>query len=97
MRAQLRLGLRVLAVLALGVGGLPVLLLTVPATRTLTVVGLPFPWVVLGVAAYPAAWLLARTYVRQAERIEAEFTDVVAPPAGESGGPGGPAAEAEPT
>ena len=34
---------------------------------------------VLGVAVYPATWLAARTYVRQAERIEAEFADVVSP------------------
>ena len=42
-------------------------------------VGVPFPWLVLGVAVYPAAWFLARWYTRQAERIEQDFADVVEP------------------
>ena len=45
--------------------------------RTITVLGLPFPWLVLGVAVYPAAWFLARWYTRQAERIEQDFAEVV--------------------
>lgn len=79
MRAQLRLSLSVLGVLVLAVAGFSVLLIAVPATRTLVLFGLPFPWLVLAVAVYPATWLTARTYVRQAERIEAEFADVVSP------------------
>ncbi|HYN30063.1 MAG TPA: hypothetical protein VES95_09360 [Dermatophilaceae bacterium] len=79
MRAQLRLTLQVLAVAAAAVGGFPLLLLAVPATRTLAVAGIPFPWLVLGVAVYPAVYLLARWYTRQAERLEAEFSDVVGP------------------
>lgn len=76
-RAQLRLGLTVLGLMALAIGGFPVLLAVLPATRSMSVAGLPLPWVVLGVLVYPAAWLLARGYVRQAERIEAEFADIV--------------------
>ena len=44
----------------------------------MTVAGVPFPWLVLGVLVYPAAWLLARAYVRQSERIETEFAELVA-------------------
>lgn len=79
MRAQLRLSLSVLGVLVLAVAGFSVLLIAVPAARTTVLFGLPFPWLVLAVAVYPATWLAARTYVRQAERIEAEFADVVSP------------------
>ena len=79
MRAQLRLSLSVLGVLVLAVAGFSVLLIAVPAARTTVLFGLPLPWLVLGVAVYPATWLTARTYVRQAERIEAEFADVVSP------------------
>lgn len=79
MRAQLRLSLSVLGVLVLAVVGFSVLLIAVPATRTTVLFGLPFPWLVLAIAVYPATWLTARTYVRQAERIEAEFADVVSP------------------
>ena len=79
MRAQLRLSVAVLALTAVGLAALPVVLSLVPATRTLTVLGLPFPWLSLGVAVYPAAWFLARWYTRQAERIEQDFTEVVEP------------------
>ncbi|KGN39992.1 membrane protein [Knoellia aerolata] len=79
MRAQLRLSLSVLSALVLAVAGFSVLLIAVPAARTTVLFGLPLPWLVLGVAIYPATWLTARTYVRQAERIEAEFADVVSP------------------
>ena len=37
----------------------------------------PFPWLALGVLVYPCAWFLARWYTRQAERIEADFAEVV--------------------
>jgi hypothetical protein len=77
MSAQLRLALRVLAFGALGLGGLPLLFLLVPDTRTLEIGGAPFPWLVLGVLVYPVALLVARYYVRQSERIEREFSQVV--------------------
>jgi hypothetical protein len=77
MRAQLRLSVAVLALTVVGLAALPVTLTLVPGTRTITVLGLPFPWLVLGVAVYPAAWFLARWYTRQAERIEQDFAEVV--------------------
>ena len=77
MRAQLRLSVAVLALTVVGLASLPVVLTLVPATRTLTVLGLPFPWLVLGIGVYPAAWFLARWYTRQAERIEQDFAEVV--------------------
>ena len=78
MSAQLRLSLRVLVFGAVGLGGLPLLFLLVPDTRTLEIGSLPFPWLVLGVLVYPVALLVARYYVRQSERIEREFSQVVA-------------------
>ncbi len=77
MRAQLRLSVAVLALTVVGLAALPITLLLVPATRTITVAGLPFPWLVLGIAVYPAAWFLARWYTRQSERIEQDFAEVV--------------------
>lgn len=79
MRAQLRLALMVLALMVAALGGFPLLLTLVPSTRTMTLAGVPLPWLVLGVLVYPATWLLARGYVRQAERIEADFADIVEP------------------
>ncbi len=77
MRAQARLSLLVLGTGVVAIGGLPVLMTLVPSTRTLALWGIPFPWLVLGVAVYPVTAMLARWYVRGAERIEAEFSDVV--------------------
>ncbi|KGN38092.1 DUF485 domain-containing protein [Knoellia subterranea] len=85
-RAQLRLALTVLGLMALALGGFPVLLALVPSTRTMTLAGIPLPWLVLGILVYPAAWLLARGYVRQAERNEAEFSDIVEAGFGEVAG-----------
>ncbi|MEO6020572.1 MAG: hypothetical protein ABIP45_10040 [Knoellia sp.] len=79
MRAQLRLALMVLGLMTTALGGFPLLLTFVPSTRTMTLAGVPLPWLVLGVLVYPAAWFLARGYVRQAERIEADFADILEP------------------
>lgn len=79
MRVQLLLSLRVLVIGGTALGSLPLLFLLVPATRRLTVGGIPFAWLVLGVAVYPAAVITARYYTRSAERIEAQFADVVGP------------------
>ena len=77
MAAQLRLSLSVLAIGAVALGGLPLLFHFVPTTRDLTVLGIGFPWLALGIAVYPSAVLAARYYVRHAERIEAEFREVM--------------------
>lgn len=77
LRAQLRLSLTVLGVGAAALGGLPVLFLVVPATRELGVLGIPFPWLVLGGLIYPVTALAARWYARAAERLERDFTAIV--------------------
>ncbi|HEX5429212.1 MAG TPA: hypothetical protein VFX00_12875 [Pedococcus sp.] len=77
MSAQLRLALLVLAFGAVGLGGLPLLFLLVPATRSLEIGPVPLPWLVLAVVVYPVALVVARYYVGQSERIEREFSEVV--------------------
>lgn len=74
IRAQLRLALRVLLVGIVSLGGLPLLFALVPNSRRVTVLGVPFAWLVLGLLVYPTAVLIARQYVRASERLEAEFT-----------------------
>ena len=80
MRAQLRLACSVvLRRSRCSLGGLPLLFLAVPAVRAdLHVLGLPLPWLLLGVARLPraASWP-AWLYVRQAERNERDFADLV--------------------
>ncbi|WP_344065633.1 hypothetical protein [Nostocoides vanveenii] len=77
MRAQLRLALSILIVGTLTIGIVPLAFALIPAARTLPVGPLPLPWLVLGLAVYPAAVLAARFYVRAAERLESAFVDVV--------------------
>ena len=77
MRAQRRLSIIVISLILAGLIGLPLLLATVPSTRSLTIAGVPFPWIAIGVAVYPSAWFLARWYTKQCERLEADFVAVV--------------------
>jgi hypothetical protein len=77
LRAQFRLAVLVILALAVGAGGLPLLFLLWPGLAATTVAGVPIPWLVLGVAAYPLLLLLGWLYVRAAERNERDFADVV--------------------
>lgn len=77
VRTQLLLALRLLAGMAVLLGGLPLLFSLVPATRDLPVLGLPLPWLLLGVVVYPALVLGAVVYLRHAERNEREFAELV--------------------
>ena len=77
MRAQLRLAASVLLVGAIVLGALPLVFLAMPSARSLLLLGIPLPWLTLGVLIYPAAGLAARYYVRVSERLEAAFVDVV--------------------
>lgn len=76
MRSQLRLAVGVLGLLAITVGGLPLLFATVPVTREWELFGLPFPWLALGLLVYPALIGAGWWYVRQAERTETRFTEL---------------------
>ncbi|WP_374701537.1 hypothetical protein [Streptomyces maremycinicus] len=70
MRSQLRAALAVFAVLTLLVGPLPLLFAAMPDSRRLE-------WAVLGFCLYAPLVLLARWYVRRAERNERDFVRLV--------------------
>ncbi|MCL7426478.1 hypothetical protein ACFVP3_24205 [Streptomyces sp. NPDC057806] len=70
MRSQLRAALAVVAVLVLLVGPLPLLFATVPDSDRLE-------WTVLGFGLYAPLVLLARWYVRRAERNERDLVRLV--------------------
>ncbi|MGA9870986.1 MAG: hypothetical protein WBQ44_07580 [Rhodococcus sp. (in: high G+C Gram-positive bacteria)] len=77
VRAQLLLSIR-LAVLTLAVlFAIPLVSLLVPAFGAAEVFGIRLPWLVLGVAVYPLLLGVGWIYVRQAERNEQEFVDLV--------------------
>jgi hypothetical protein len=77
VRAQLALALRLLTLLAALLGGLPLLFAVVPATRDVVVLGLPLPWLVLGVLVYPVLVLGGAVHLRLAERHERDFVELV--------------------
>ncbi|MEU9289589.1 hypothetical protein AB0D57_34310 [Streptomyces sp. NPDC048275] len=70
MRSQLRAALLVFAVLVLLIGPLPLAFAAMPDGESLE-------WVVLGCCVYPPLVLLARWYVRRAERNEKDFVRLV--------------------
>lgn len=79
VRAQLRLAVLTCSVFALLVGGLPLLFALAPATRTARLLGLPLPWLLLGVLVHPFLLLLGWLYLRAAERNERDFAELVDP------------------
>jgi hypothetical protein len=70
MRSQLRAALTVFAVLVLLIGPLPLVFAALPD-------GAGAEWAVLGFGLYPPLVLLARWYVRRAERNEKDFVRLV--------------------
>ena len=77
MRSQLRLALGVLLVLALTLGLLPLLFTAVPGLAGINLLGVPLPWILLTVVAFCEIITLGWFYVRQAERNEADFSDLL--------------------
>lgn len=77
VRAQLHLTLGVLAIGLMTLGALPLIFALVPPTRSLSVLGVPLAWPLLGVLAYPTVVLTARWYTRSSERLEADFNELV--------------------
>ena len=79
IRAQLRAALTVAATLALSIGALPLLFLAFDSVTEMHVLGVPVPWWILGVLVYPGLFALGWVYIRQVERAERDFTELVEP------------------
>jgi hypothetical protein len=77
VRAQLALALRLAAVVAVGLGGLPLLFAVAPSVAGARPFGVVLPWLLLGVAAFPFLFGIGWAYVHLAERNERDFVDVV--------------------
>jgi hypothetical protein len=77
LRTQLRLAVGICLVFAVLLGGLPLLFAVNPGVAEVHLLGVPLPWLLLGVLVHPAliggAWL----FVRQAERNEQDFVELV--------------------
>lgn len=77
LRAQLRLGLSVIAVLALCLGTLPLVFAVVPRLGTVRLLTVPLPWLLVGVSVYPLLFGVAWWHVVAAERAERDFAAIV--------------------
>lgn len=77
IRSQRRLAIIVCLTIAVLLGGTALLGAVAPRFARMHVLGFPLPWVALGVLVYPALILLAAYTVRQAERNERAFTNLV--------------------
>ena len=77
LREQLRLALRVLAILFGTVGAIPLLFHLAPGLAGVHVLGIPLAWLLLGVLVYPFLLVLGWRYIRRAEDNERDFTDLV--------------------
>ena len=72
LREQLALAGRILGVLVLTVGSLPLVFRIFPGLAEVDL-GLPLPWLLLGVLVYPWLLFLGFRFVRRAERNEHDF------------------------
>ena len=79
IRSQLRAALTVALTLLLSVGALPLTFMAFDTVTEFEVLGVPAPWLILGVLVYPGLLALGWVYVRQAERAERDFADLVQP------------------
>lgn len=77
VRAQLALALSLAAVVILLLGTLPIAFALFPGLADVRVLGLRLPWLLLGVLAYPLLYAVGWLHVRQAERIEDDFSKAV--------------------
>lgn len=73
MREQLALAGRILVVLVLTVGSVPLVFRLFPGLADVDLLGLPLPWLLLGFLVYPWLGLLGWAFVRRAERNERDF------------------------
>jgi hypothetical protein len=80
IRSQRRLAVVVCGLVTALLAGVALLGAFAPRIASWHLFGLPVPWIVLAIAIYPALILLAVYAVRQAERHEHDFTELVRTP-----------------
>ncbi|HEV7896422.1 MAG TPA: hypothetical protein VGP31_01055 [Planosporangium sp.] len=80
VRTQLALALRLAAVVAVGLGGLPLLFAVAPSVARARPFGIALPWLLLGLVAYPFLAVVGWAYVHLAERTERDFAELVERP-----------------
>ncbi|WP_216212682.1 hypothetical protein [Amycolatopsis aidingensis] len=77
MKAQLRTGLLLALLVLLVLGAMPLAFYLVPTLSDLSVIGVPLPWLLLGIAPFPLLFGVGLWYNRLAERHERDFVDMI--------------------
>ena len=77
VRVQLILAIRLMALTVLVVGSIPLILWLAPSLGKLSVLGVPLPWLLLGLAVYPFFLAVAWSYNRRVDRNEQDFAEMV--------------------
>jgi uncharacterized membrane protein len=77
VQAQLRTGLLLVLLVIVVLGALPVVCYFVPAFAGLRVMGVPLPWLLLGVLPFPLLFGVGLRYNQLAERHERDFVDMI--------------------
>jgi hypothetical protein len=74
---QLLLSIRLMLLIVVALGAIPVAFVLLPSLGTATILGLRLPWLLLGLAVYPFFVAVAWSYNRSAERNEQDFAEMV--------------------
>ena len=77
MRRQLRLSLGVAVAFAVLLGGQPLIAWLWPRYSGVRMLGIPLPWMLLAGLSFPAMAVLGLFYVRRAEAIDEEFSELL--------------------
>jgi len=77
VKAQLRTGLLLALLVVALLGSLPILFYFVPSFGRLSFIGVPMPWLILGVVPFPLLFGVGLWYNRLAERHERDFVDMI--------------------
>jgi hypothetical protein len=77
VKAQLRTGLLLALLVVALLGSLPIIFYAIPSFGRFSVIGVPMPWLVLGVVPFPLLFGVGLWYNRLAERHERDFVDMI--------------------
>ncbi|MEY7970938.1 hypothetical protein AB8O38_02930 [Saccharomonospora xinjiangensis] len=77
VKVQLRAGLLLFGVVVVALGALPLLFHHLPQLATWRVIGIPVPWILLGVLPFPLLFGVGLWYNRLAERHERDFVAMI--------------------
>ncbi|WP_033292061.1 hypothetical protein [Amycolatopsis jejuensis] len=77
VKVQLRTSVLLGVLVAVALGVLPALFYFLPSVARFTVIGIPIPWLVLGLLPFPFLFAVGLWYNRLAERHERDFVDMI--------------------